>query len=308
MRIQSATVYLSASGFIPQQYKDAAESLGQQLAEADITIVYGGMDAGPMGLLARGGRAKNGRVVGVLPEKIIHEKSRFFSDLSETVLVGGDGLATRRKKLFDLGDVIVMLPGGFGTLDESVEVLSWAARTLHDKKMVIVNSDGFWTPIIKLLDKIHPDHRKHTHIVNSVDEVIPLLKTMDPGEDVRLGRDFTNSAFPSYDRKISSSHSPLKFNKPFNIFMLDEFTSAVSLRQLDVHSRKIGVSDRFNTLAPLREWMERAHKERFITDHCMEFAVFARTPRTMGNKVKRQESGRKVDLETQKWGASVAPA
>ena len=151
--IKTLTVYLGSSGFASDIYKQSAIDLGRMIAERDYYLVYGGMDAGLMGLLAKTTLEHNGDVTGIVPQKL-KDSERILGNLSETILV--EDLWDRKKRMFKMADAVLALPGGFGTLDETLEVLYWGSLKLHNKPLVLININGYWDNLITyLLSLIH---------------------------------------------------------------------------------------------------------------------------------------------------------
>ncbi len=147
--MKSITVFCgSSSGFDPA-FMDQAYRLGELLAQRGITVVYGGAQVGLMGAVADGALARQGRVVGVLPAflsgvEIAHDR------LSELIVV--DTMHQRKTTMSDLSDGSIALPGGFGTLEELFEMLTWGQLGLHHKPVGILNISGFYTHLLALLD------------------------------------------------------------------------------------------------------------------------------------------------------------
>ncbi len=129
-------------------YRAAAQALGRQAAARGITIVYGGGSIGLMGVMARAALAAGGRVVGIIPE-LLDRLEVGLKEVSEFVLV--PDMHSRKAEMFRRADAFVVLPGGLGTLDEFVEMTTWAQLSIHDKPIVLANLDGFFTPLLAYL-------------------------------------------------------------------------------------------------------------------------------------------------------------
>jgi uncharacterized protein (TIGR00730 family) len=119
---------------------EGARRLGEMIAARGWRLVYGGGGVGLMGATARGAHAAGGRVVGIMPE-FLRGRERLF-DQVETVVV--DTMQERKTLMYDQSDAFVVAPGGIGTLEEAVEVLSWKRLDLHPKPVIFHNPDGFW--------------------------------------------------------------------------------------------------------------------------------------------------------------------
>jgi uncharacterized protein (TIGR00730 family) len=147
--IKSICVYCGSSGQVDEAYRAAATRLGTTLARAGIELIYGGGQIGLMGLVADAALAEGGRVTGIIPMHL-HDKEVGHSGLTELVVV--DNMHNRKRRMFDLADAFVVLPGGLGTLDETLEVITWKQLGLHDKPIVILDIAGYWTPLIELIE------------------------------------------------------------------------------------------------------------------------------------------------------------
>ena len=152
----------SSSGRNPA-YAAAAASLGGVLAEHGITLVYGGGRIGLMGLLADAVLAADGQVVGVIP-KAIEDLEVAHRQLTELHVV--ESMHERKALMADLAEAFIALPGGFGTLDELCEILTWAQLGMHGKPIGLLNIDGYFDLLLGFLDRsiadrfVHPAHRR----------------------------------------------------------------------------------------------------------------------------------------------------
>jgi uncharacterized protein (TIGR00730 family) len=136
-------------------YAEAAAALGRALAEADLRLVYGAGDVGLMGAVARAALAAGGRTFGVIPGPLV-ERERGRRDLSTFVLT--ETMHERKKVMFMNADAIVTLPGGPGSLDELMEVLTWRQLGLHTKPVFLLNTEGYWDPLLALFRHL-VDHK-----------------------------------------------------------------------------------------------------------------------------------------------------
>lgn len=148
-KIASACVYCGTGHKVDQIYKDIAARLGQVMAESKVRLVYGGGRVGLMGIVSQACFAAGGEVVGIIPEHI-QDKEVMNDDVTELHIV--DSMHTRKKMMVDKSEGFIVLPGGFGTLDETFEILTWKYLGLHDKPIVFVNVDGFYDPLLKMVD------------------------------------------------------------------------------------------------------------------------------------------------------------
>jgi cytokinin riboside 5'-monophosphate phosphoribohydrolase len=144
-------VYCSSSDRIDGKYGAAAEALGRELVAQGWGLVYGGGKTGLMGAVARGTKAAGGRVVGVIPE-FMKARELAFDEADELVTV----ITMRERKLLmeTRADAFVTLPGGFGTLEEIMEILTLRQLDVVKKPCVIYNQDGFYDDLLKLFDRM----------------------------------------------------------------------------------------------------------------------------------------------------------
>lgn len=146
--IKSVCVYCGSSSRVDQAYKDAAVELGKALAANKWDLVYGGGRVGLMGLVADSALASGSKVVGIIPQHI-QAREIEHTDLTELHVV--DSMHIRKQMMVDRGDAFVILAGGLGTLDEFFEILTWKQLGLHDKPVVMVNINGYWTKMIEAI-------------------------------------------------------------------------------------------------------------------------------------------------------------
>ncbi len=158
-------------------YRAAAEMLGRQAAARGITIIYGGGSIGLMGVLARAALAEGGRVVGIIPE-LLDRLEVGLKEVTEFVRV--PDMHTRKAEMFRRADAFVVLPGGLGTLDEFVEMTTWAQLGIHAKPIILVNLEGFFTPLVAYLRHasregfIAPQHLALFTLVDGIDALWTL--------------------------------------------------------------------------------------------------------------------------------------
>jgi len=177
-KINSVCVYCGSSSRVAEAYKTAARDFGKILADNDIELIYGGGQVGIMGILADAVLSAGGSVTGIIPE-FLFEKEVGKGDVTDLVRVGS--MHERKQKMAEMSDAFVALPGGFGTLDETFEILTWRQLSLHDKPTIIVDTDGYWQPLIKLMDHIidegfaSPDNRQLYSVVTAIDDILPTI-------------------------------------------------------------------------------------------------------------------------------------
>ncbi|MEU5787750.1 TIGR00730 family Rossman fold protein [Micromonospora purpureochromogenes] len=141
-------VFCASSRTLDRRWLELAAETGAELARRGHTVVSGGGCVGMMGALADGARAAGGRTVGVIPQALVDLE---VADLASDELLVTDGMASRKTLMVDKSDAFLTLPGGLGTLDELFEVWTTATLALHAKPMVLVDTDGFYRPLLDWL-------------------------------------------------------------------------------------------------------------------------------------------------------------
>jgi hypothetical protein len=172
--IRSICVYCGSSPGINPAYAEAARTLGRAMAENGVGLVYGGGGLGLMGEIARSVLAHGGRVTGIIPE-FLSVKERMLVDATEMNVV--KDMHNRKRLMFDKADAFVALPGGIGTLEELVEQLTWAQLGRHNKPIVLVDIEGYWSPLLELLA-----HLRREGFIRQDMEV--RFRTVERAEDV----------------------------------------------------------------------------------------------------------------------------
>lgn len=176
--IQAVGVFCSSYEGVEDVYTNAALELGEQLAERQITMIYGGGVQGLMGKVANSVMSHGGRVIGFMPHHLKELENPNFA-ITELHLV--DTMHTRKRLMFEHSDAFVILPGGFGTLDETFELITWRQLQLHDKPIVFINVNEYWTPLEELTKSIfkqgfaRPEHKAYFKFVRSIPEAFQFL-------------------------------------------------------------------------------------------------------------------------------------
>ena len=177
--MQSITVFCGSSSGSRSIYAEQATSLGKTLAQRGITVIYGGAQVGLMGAVADGALAEGGKVIGVIPG-FLGRKEIAHSGLTELIVV--ESMHERKQRMNELCTGVIALPGGFGTLEELFEMLTWAQLGLHQKPIGILNMDGYYDDLIRLLQSMVENGllRKSNYAMVLVDESIEgLLQKMN---------------------------------------------------------------------------------------------------------------------------------
>ena len=154
MSIQSLAVFCGSKNGNDPIYLQHAVEVGELLAKNKVTLVYGGGNVGIMGTLADAVMANGGKVVGIIP-KVLLEWERQHGNITELII--SDDMHARKKSLYEKCDAALILPGGFGTMDELFEILTWNQLSLHDKKVFILNSAGFYDHLLKHIDHLYQE-------------------------------------------------------------------------------------------------------------------------------------------------------
>ncbi len=149
--MKSICVFLGSNPGVDGIYSEATRDLGRELANRDITVVYGGSCVGLMGILANSALEAGGRVIGVIP-RILVEKEIAHMGLTELHTV--DSMLERKELMAELSDAFIALPGGMGTLDEFFEMTTWGQLGFHDKPCGFLDVGGFYTALNQFLDTV----------------------------------------------------------------------------------------------------------------------------------------------------------
>ena len=170
----------------------AAEAFGHGLAERRIRLVYGGGGIGIMGVLARAVLRNGGEVTGVIPRFLMELELR-HPHLSELVVV--DDMHARKRTMFERADAFVVLPGGLGTLDEAMEIITWRQLARHDKPVIALSVAGYWEALRAMVDSVirhgfaDPDAARLFSVVESVEDLFDAIEagTAPPRADTGPG-------------------------------------------------------------------------------------------------------------------------
>jgi hypothetical protein len=179
-RLDSVCVYCASSNAAPPDFMAAAEAFGAILAREGVRLVYGGGSVGLMGAAARAAHQAGGRVLGVIPDFLTSHERPLRT--VETVVV--HTMHERKMMMFQEADAFAILPGGIGTLEELVELLSWRRLGLHSKPIAFLNLQGFWDPLFALFQHIldqrlvPPEFSETWTSVDRVEALLPALRSM----------------------------------------------------------------------------------------------------------------------------------
>jgi len=172
-------VYCSSSDDIADRYPPVAEALGAALADRGHRLIYGGGSVGLMGVLARAVHADGGKVTGVIPEKLKAREGIAYDFADEMIVT--DTMAERKEVMYTRADAFIVLPGGYGTLEEFLEVLTLRQLGYHNRPIALVNTDGFYDPLLHFFDQLYAAHfarvdaDTHVHVAPTPDDAIDAI-------------------------------------------------------------------------------------------------------------------------------------
>ncbi|WP_192250762.1 LOG family protein [Mesorhizobium silamurunense] len=179
--IRSVCVYCGSSPGRDEAYVKAGHLLGRSLAKSGLRLIYGGGTKGIMGAVADGALKAGGKVTGIIPRFLINkEATETALDKLDELLIT-DNMHERKHRMFEKSDAFVALPGGIGTVEEIVEVMTWAQLGHHRKPIVFANIKGFWDPMLSLIEHmsgegfIHTAHRVKPLVVNDPEAIVAAI-------------------------------------------------------------------------------------------------------------------------------------
>jgi len=173
-KFRSAAVFCGSKPGSHPIFAQHAAALGSLLAKNDVTLVYGGGNSGLMGVVANEVLDNAGQVVGVMPDLLIRREFR-HNRLTQLHVV--EDMHARKKLMYSLSEVVIILPGGLGTFDEMIEVMAWNSLSIHNKKIFIINSGGFFDFFIqqmKVLEQngfLYSDASSALEVVDSPEQI-----------------------------------------------------------------------------------------------------------------------------------------
>ena len=177
--LQSVCVFCGSSDAADPAYLRAAADLGRALAAADLRLVYGGGGVGLMGATARAAHEAGGKVLGIIPDFLVG-KERALEIVEHEIVTS---MHERKQRFFEESQGFVILPGGIGTLEEVIELLSWRRLDLHTMPVVFYNPDNFWQPLFDLFQHTvdakltPPEFMGAWTVVERVEDIVPALLT-----------------------------------------------------------------------------------------------------------------------------------
>jgi len=176
---QYICVYCGSGPGLNPAYAQAARALGAALAAEGIGLVYGGGSLGLMGEVARATLKGGGRVIGVIPDFLV-QRERMLTDVSELIVTAN--MHERKMTMFEKSDGFVALPGGMGTLEELIEISTWAQLDRHAKPIILANIESYWAPLIQLLAHMRAEQfiraglEVQFDVVDRAEAIIPAFR------------------------------------------------------------------------------------------------------------------------------------
>ena len=178
MKIQAIAVFCGSRSGNNPLFEEHTRTLGQLLAQQNITVIYGGGNKGLMAAVANATLQNNGKVIGIIP-KILTDWEHQHDGLTELTIV--ENMHTRKQMLYDKCDAAIILPGGYGTMDEVFEMLTWNQLNIHNKKIFFLNSGGFYNHLIAHIKMMHDQNFLYDHpdtkmtVLNEPEELLKHL-------------------------------------------------------------------------------------------------------------------------------------
>ncbi len=191
--IRSICVYCGSQPGRDPIYMEAGRALGRSIADHGLRLVYGGGTRGIMGAVASGVLSNGGEVTGIIPEFLMDKEATRHSlgQLNELIVTAD--MHERKHTMFERADAFVALPGGIGTLEEIVEIMTWAQLGRHRKPMVFGNMNNFWKPMLDLLQHmrgegfVHTAHLVQPLVVERAEDIVPAILAAAGGANGREG-------------------------------------------------------------------------------------------------------------------------
>lgn len=179
--IRSICVYCGSSPGHGEAYTQAGRVLGKAIARSGLQLVYGGGTKGIMGAVADGALRAGGKVTGIIPQFLMDKEATRTALERLDELVVTDNMHQRKHIMFDKSDAFVALPGGIGTVEEIIEIMTWGQLGHHRKPIVFGNIEGFWDPMMSLLQHmrdegfIHTSHLVDPLVVDGAEAIVPAI-------------------------------------------------------------------------------------------------------------------------------------
>ncbi|MFO7339478.1 MAG: TIGR00730 family Rossman fold protein [Lysobacteraceae bacterium] len=183
--MRSICVYCGSNPGSKPAYAERAIALGTRIAREGLRLVYGGGNVGLMGTVANAVLEAGGQVTGVIPKQLADWEVA-HRGLTELEIVGS--MHERKMRMFQLSDAFVALPGGFGTMEEIFEMLTWRQLGISNKPCAFLDIEGFYAPLIGMIDRmvaerfLHPDQRADLWYGSDIDAMLAWMRTYQPAQ------------------------------------------------------------------------------------------------------------------------------
>ncbi len=183
--MKSICVYCGSNPGAKPIYVERATELGTRIANEGLRLVYGGGRTGLMGAVADGVLAAGGEVTGVIPQHLV-DMEVAHKGVTSLEIVGS--MHERKSRMFDLSDAFVALPGGFGTMEEIFEMLTWRQLGIGNKPCAFLDVDGFYAPLIGMIDRmveerfLHPEQRADLWYGSDIDAMLEWMRGYEPAQ------------------------------------------------------------------------------------------------------------------------------
>lgn len=181
--MKSVAVYCGSNPGLDVVYADQAIALGQAIAARGMRLVFGGGNVGLMGIIADAVLQKSGEVIGIIPQQLM-EWEVAHTGLTELEVVSN--MHERKMRMFDLSDGFIAMPGGFGTMDEMFEMLTWRQIGIADKPCAFFNVNEFYSPLVQMMDQmvsqgfLHREQRNDLHVGADIDVMLNWMESYEP--------------------------------------------------------------------------------------------------------------------------------
>lgn len=177
--IRTICVFCGSAPGRSGRFIDEAKAFGTLLGKEKIHLVFGGGGVGLMGTVARAARDSGSEVTGIIPRFLVNRERPEAAHSTNTIVT--EDMHERKHKMFEMADAFVALPGGIGTLEELIEQLTWIQLGQHQKPLLILNTEGFWNPLLKLLENFRDMGFVGQHAIDNllvadkVEDILPML-------------------------------------------------------------------------------------------------------------------------------------
>jgi uncharacterized protein (TIGR00730 family) len=170
MKLKSIVVFCGSKNGADSLYETHAKTLGKLLAENNIRLIYGGGNRGLMGAVANGVMEKGGTVTGIIPE-LLNQWEQKHDEITELIVV--ENMHVRKRLLYERAAAAIIMPGGFGTMDELFEILTWNQLSIHDKPIYILNTAGYYDALLQHMQHMY----KEGFLYTSVEKAVTIITT-----------------------------------------------------------------------------------------------------------------------------------